>query len=476
MVNLQIKGYVPPDPMGYGTWEDITPSEGIKHISTERNIDGGDSATIVLSDDIDFADFESQRAIQIFLDGTSDPGDLIWEGFMLNPELGVHSPWANSKSYQIQCVGYEKFLMRKEITREWTSATFNTIFVDLADEANADMRFPTSKRFMYDTAKLTNYDSDTYTETLSKAVENQKIFDVLKEMVPILDGINTVYAYEYGFYLDYMQATNAIYLMPTMLNSTAAATTSFADASTIHSDSLTVKRNFDKMINFSKAIGDGYETSPYNAILLSAADILVPDRSHPFAASGAPTQRSYIAIEIQNDDAGNEFGAFEISGFDAIAGNALSETIYFYAPFSKTTTIYSYERYADFSGATPFTITNMSGATINVYQCDFGIAGKSIQDYGICQEAPRRLDLDTQDKVDNFAQQKVRLYHKPVHEASFRTLNYNTTDYINKTVDLTDPYLNATTRYLVTKQKYIIPENYDVEQWLTAIYRDYDWE
>ncbi|MCK4824929.1 hypothetical protein KA005_54770, partial [bacterium] len=136
MVNLQIKGYTPPASMGYGTWTDITPSEGIKHVTTERNIDGGDSAQIVLSNDSDFTNFESQRAIQIFLDGTSDPTNLIWEGIMLAPELGIHSPWVNNKTYSIQCVGYEKFLMRKEITKEWTGATFDTIFGDLANEAN----------------------------------------------------------------------------------------------------------------------------------------------------------------------------------------------------------------------------------------------------------------------------------------------------------------------------------------------------
>ena len=54
--------------------------------------------------------------------------------------------------------------------------------------------------------------------------------------------------------------------------------------------------------------------------------------------------------------------------------------------------------------------------------------------------------------------------------------NYNKTNYLNKTIDLTDPFYDATKRYLVTQQKYVIPENYDVEQWLTAVYRDYAWE
>ena len=31
-------------------------------------------------------------------------------------------------TYEINCVGYEKFLMRKRITKDWSSASFNTIF------------------------------------------------------------------------------------------------------------------------------------------------------------------------------------------------------------------------------------------------------------------------------------------------------------------------------------------------------------
>jgi len=265
--------------------------------------------------------------------------------------------------------------------------------------------------------------------------------------------------------------------MPDMMYSTAAATTSFTDESTIYADSLTFRKNADKIINFSHTIGDGFETSPYNATLLSAADVTPNSDNYDFAATGAPTQRSYLAIEIQNDGAGFEYGSFSIDGWDApVPSNALSEDIYFYAPFSKTTTIYSTERYGDFNGATPFNISNMNGSTINVYECNFGIAGKSIADFGVCQSSPRRMDLNTQSRVDNFSQQEVRLYHKPVHEATFRTFAYNKTNYINKTIDLTDPFLDATKRYLVTKQRYVIPANYDVEQWLTAVYRDYDWE
>ena len=477
LVNAQIKGYVAPTGMGYGTWTDITPAEGLKNIITERNINGGDSAQLTLSSESDFTNFEQQRAVQIFLDGTTDPTNLIWEGIMLVPELGVHSPWVNLKTYTIQCVGYEKFLMRKEMTKEWSSASLNTIFGDLADEANANMRFPTVKRFKYDTSKLTNYQSAVYTETISKAVERAKVFNILKEMIPLLDGINTAADYEFGLYLDYMQSTSFIYLMPDMLYLDASPITDFTDESTIYKDSLTFKRNYGKVINFSHTIGDGYETLPYNTTLLSAVDVTPNSDNYDFAATGAPTQRSYLAIEIQNDGAGFEYGSFSIDGWDApVPSNALSEDIYFYAPFDKTTIIYSTERYGDFNGATPFNISNMNGSTINVYQCDFGIAGKSINKDGISQDTPRRLDLDTQARVNNYSQQQVLFYHKPTHEVIFRPLNYNKTNYLNKTVTLTDPFDDESSLYLITKQRYVIPENYDVEQWLSGIHRDYTWE
>lgn len=476
MVNLQIKGYTPPSSMGYGTWTDITPSQGIVRVETERNINGGDSARITLADDDDFTNFESQRAIQIFLDGTTDPTNLIWEGFMLTSELGHHKPWPNMRTYEVQCVGYEKFLMRKDISATWDAQTFNTIFTALADEANADMRFPTTKRFKYDTSKLTNYDSDTYGSSITKTVERQKIWNALKELIPVLDGIDTTYAYEYGIYLDYMQSTSYIYLMPDMLDSTAAATTDFSDDADIYADSKTVKLNFDRVINYSHALGDGFETSHYHASPLSAVDVSPDSDNYDFNAVKATSARNYVAIEIQNDAVGNEFGSFSIDGYDAPVGNPLSEDIYFYAPFSKTTTVFSSERYGDFAGSNAFNVSNLNGSTVNVYECLHGIAGKSIRDYGICNSSQRRLDLNTQARVDNFAQQEVRLYHNPPHEATFRALNYNKTNYINKTIDLMDPFTDATGRFLVVKQKYIIPENYDVEQWLTAIDTDYDWE
>ena len=476
MVNLQIKGYTPPTSIGYGTWSDITPTEGIIRVETERNINSGDSARITLSSDSDFTEFENQRAIQIFLDGTSESTNLIWEGFILTAGLGVHSPWVNMNTYEINCVGYEKFLMRKAITKDWAPASFNTIFLNLADEANTDLRFPTYKRFKYDTTKLTNYDPGTYNLTIAKNVEQQKIWSVLREILPVLDGMNTVYAYEYGLYLDYLQSSSYIYLMPDMLYSTAAATTDFSDAALIYADSLKVRRNFDRLSNYSHALGDDFETIHYHVTKLAAADIVPTSDNYDFNATVAPSARAYVAVVIENDAAGLENGSFSIDGYDAVAGNALSEDIYFNAPFSKTTTIYSRERYADFLGTNAFNVRNMTGATLNVYECTHGIAGRSIHDYGICASTPRMLSLNTQARVDNFAQQIVRLYHNPVHEAKFRVLDYNKTNYLNKTINLTDPFYDATKRYLVTQQKYVIPENYDVEQWLTAIYRNYAWE
>lgn len=476
MSNLTIKGYVAPASIGYGTWSDITPPQGIIRVETERNIDGGDVATIALADDTDFTEFEQQRAIQIFLDGTSEPTHLIWEGMILQPSLGMNKPWPNMRTYEVQCVGYEKFLMRKDITQIWSAATLNTIFTDIADEANANMRFPTFKRFKYDTTKLSNYQDATYTSTVDKESEQQKLWDVLKELIPVLDGIDITFAYEYGLYLDYLQSTSYIYLMPDQLYSTAAATADYSDDADIYTDSKTIKRNYDKLINYSHVIGDGFETVHYHADPLSAVDVSPDTDNYDFNAAKAPSERAYLAIEIQNDAVGLERGSFSIDGWDAVLGNSLQEDIYFYAPFSKTTTIYSKERYADFIPVNAFNIRNMTGATVNVYECTHGIAGRSIHDFGICSSPIRRLDLNTQARVDNFAQQLVRLYHNPVHEATFRLNTHNTTNLLNKTIDLTDDFYDATKRYLVTKQKYIIPGNYDVQEWITAVYRNYDWE
>jgi hypothetical protein len=41
---------------------------------------------------------------------------------------------------------------------------------------------------------------------------------------------------------------------------------------------------------------------------------------------------------------------------------------------------------------------------------------------------------------------------------------------------LTDPFTDTDVKFLVTKQRYVIPENYDVEQWFTGIHTNYDWE
>lgn len=476
MANLTITGYVAPTSLGYGTWSDITPSQGIIRVETERNIDGGDSASITLSDDTDFTEFEEQRAIQIFLDGTTDPTHLIWEGLILNVSFGMHKPWPNMRTYDIQCVGYEKFLMRDTITTVWEDESFNTIFGDIATQTNAYDRFPTVKRFKYDTSKLTNYDAATYTSTISKTSEQQRIWNALKELVPVLDGVNTTHAYEYGLYLDYLQSNSYIYLMPDMLDFNAAATTDFSDDANIYADTKTIRRNYDKLINYSHTIGDGYETVHYHATQLSPVDVFPVTENWNFSATTAPSERAYIAVVIENDGIGFEYGSFSISGWDAVAGNPLSETIYFYAPFNKDTTIYSRERYADFIPVSAFNIRNMSGSLVNVYECTHGIAGRSINDHGICSAPIRQLDMNTQDRVDNFSQQLVRLYHNPVHEAMFRAKTHNTTNYINKTIDLTDDFYDATKRYLVTNQKYVIPQNYDVEMWLTAVYRDIDWE
>ena len=98
--------------------------------------------------------------------------------------------------------------MRDDYTKEWSPGSFNTIFLNIAQHASAYHRFPTVKRFKYDTTKLTNYDPGIYNLTITKKVERQKLWDLLKELMPLHDGMDTAYDIEYVFNIEYMQSSS----------------------------------------------------------------------------------------------------------------------------------------------------------------------------------------------------------------------------------------------------------------------------
>jgi len=126
---------------------------------------------------------------------------------------------------------------------------------------------------------------------------------------------------------------------------------------------------------------------------------------------------------------------------------------------------------------TGLNITGFAGCTVKVEEFMYGVAGRSINLFGLRADTILKMDFDTQLKCDSYAHELVESYHAPTVyiSASLKPGYIDTSDLVGKTVRLEDELTGTRMDFLCTRQVLRFSGKERYEQ-IEAMRFNYDWE
>jgi hypothetical protein len=103
---------------------------------------------------------------------------------------------------------------------------------------------------------------------------------------------------------------------------------------------------------------------------------------------------------------------------------------------------------------TGLNITGFWGCRVRVEDFMYGVAGRSINQFGLRADVILNMDFDTQLKCDSYAAELVESYHAPVVYIStvVKPKYIDTLDLVGKTIRLEDELTGTQMDFLCTKQ------------------------
>ena len=196
--------------------------------------------------------------------------------------------------------------------------------------------------------------------------------------------------------------------------------------------------------------------------------------------------RSYFRVTITNPTGSDKGGRIEISGnsnwnLPPGPSDLISEYRWIRVPSNSIRRYYTSNRYALLDPGLPthaFTLTSgFLNCTIKVEEVLYGIAGRSLNHFGLRGKSIRNVDMDTQLKVDTYAQQLVEMYHAPhvLISGELKPDYGDRMDLIGKGLQLYDNFSTIGSEFLCTEQGYVFSGT-QVTESFKAIKYNYDWE
>jgi len=196
--------------------------------------------------------------------------------------------------------------------------------------------------------------------------------------------------------------------------------------------------------------------------------------------------RSYFRVTITNPTGSDKGGRIEINGnsnwnFPPGPSDLISEYRWIQVPSNSIRRYYTNNRYALLDPGLPahaFTLSSgFLNCTIKVEEVLYGIAGRSLNHFGLRGKSIRNVDMDTQLKVDTYAQQLVEMYHAPhvLIEGELKPDHIDRMDLIGKGLQLYDNFGSVECGFLCTEQGYTFSGTRVTESF-KAIKYNYDWE
>jgi len=202
-----------------------------------------------------------------------------------------------------------------------------------------------------------------------------------------------------------------------------------------------------------------------------------------------PKATNYLLVTLTNVFSTRKGGRIEINGFSNMdfpveGQNTLSEYRWVDVPPNNgIRRFYTVNRYAllrngDTEPDKAFILSSgFYGCKFKVESVLSGIAGGSINRFGIRAKSIRDVDMDTQEKVDAYARHLVETSHAPhlTIESEFKPEFVCRMDLIGKGLRMYDNFAGKDNDFLCTEQSYIFSGN-QVRESFKAIKNNYDWD
>ena len=197
-----------------------------------------------------------------------------------------------------------------------------------------------------------------------------------------------------------------------------------------------------------------------------------------------PTMVNYLKITISNTTMSDRTGSVKLRGFSSPLDSPetlLEERFFLRVPAGQKISHVTDNRYyslsMNISPNTGLNITGFWGCRIKVEEFMYGVAGRSINMFGLRADTILNMDFDTQLKCDSYAHELVESYHAPVVyiSAVVKPQYIDTSDLVGKTVRLDDELTGTQEDFLCTKQVLRFSGTQRYEQ-IEAMRFNYDWE
>lgn len=197
-----------------------------------------------------------------------------------------------------------------------------------------------------------------------------------------------------------------------------------------------------------------------------------------------PAGRNYLKVTITNPLAGDKTGSVKFRGFSGPPEGPeelLEERFFLSVPAGEaihhTTDNRYYSLSMNVSPNTGMNITGFWNCKVKVEEFMYGVAGRSINLFGLRAGKFMNMDFDTQIKCDAYANEIVESFHAPtIHiSANLKPGYVDITDLAGKTVRLEDELAGTQMDFLCTKQVLRFSGKERYEQ-IEAMRFNMDWE
>lgn len=250
-----------------------------------------------------------------------------------------------------------------------------------------------------------------------------------------------------------------------------------------------IGKDYKKLLNHIIVKGQGtLKTQTLGEIPLLGTEIdigeLVSSNDLYINTTEQPTMVNYLKVTISNITVSDKTGSVKLRGFSGPTegpDELLEERFFLRVPAGQKISHVTDNRYYSLSMSTSpntgLNITGFGGCRIKVEEFMYGVAGRSINMFGLRADTILNMDFDTQLKCDSYAHELVESYHAPVVyiSAVVKPQYIDTSDLVGKTVRLDDELTGSQEDFLCTKQVLRFSGTQRYEQ-IEAMRFNFDWE
>ncbi len=469
--DFEFKVYTKPTGLGTGTYDHWLLRGAAVEI--ERSLFEGDLLTITSTRKNQDVQIDKVRPVRFYWKNVK-----LFDGCIRAPRYDNRQN--KYRDLITTAYGWEKELAAIQLDlvtpegMQYTDKSIDFILSDLARIAN-DMGMMKKATYVYDKTKLPYYDETVFGTALTRTY-SENIWTALNDITKELDIAETLHIGEWTVKVDALQSDNYIYIIPMMVNTDQLSVKKFGD--TMLDVPKTIRRDYSRLLNYSVVRGSGTLVNKRFQTALILAEKNIMTNSDEFYADNQPSARAYLRVTIKNNSGVDRGGFVTINGSDG-AGNELSERFFLYILNGREQIHFSNNRYRTLSGGAlhAFVTESWQGCTIKVEETTYSVGGRSINDFGVRGRQVRNIYFDTQEKVDSYGNQLVRMYHAPLVyiDAVIKSGYASAEELIGKTINMYDNFLSAYSDFVCIKQGYVF-QGPGVTESITAMRYNYDWE